>query len=82
VIILPAFSAIEQLLFVWAFFRQADEEASLFITDAVTFETVDLFKGKRDFLLHLLYIFMKLGGCLPVDALITRANSWNRGLNV
>jgi hypothetical protein len=56
VIILAAFLAIEQLIFVCAFVRLADEDAFLFITDAAILETIGLGFGQLDCAAaHLLY---------------------------
>ena len=55
-IIPPAFLAIEQLVFVCAFLRLADEDSFLFITDAAILETIGLGFGQLDCAAaHLLY---------------------------
>jgi hypothetical protein len=56
VIIPPAFLAIEQLVFVCAFLRLADEDTFLFITDDAILETIGLGFGQLNCTAdHLLY---------------------------
>jgi hypothetical protein len=46
-------AAIEQLVFVWAFFRLANKEASVYTADTAILEKLSLFTGQWDCRCHL-----------------------------